>query len=311
MTEESPKARPTVARVLIDSPLPQLDRLFDYSIPAAMTAEAVPGVRVRVPLRSMGRIADGYIVAVTGPGDFTGTLSELDSVVSAARVLAPEVWTLSRRLANRAAGSASDIVRLAVPKRQVRVEKAWLLESRVEASAPVVPVPVAGFDTDRIDLALATGARLAVDAVPRVVKVHSSMDASPQMVGQRAGQWVGHWATTMAASATRALASGGSAILAVPDYRDQEQLVAALRAVLPADRIVHLDARQSNPDRYRAMLACLGDTSLVIVGNRSVLYAPATALALIAVWDEGDPLHNETLRPYVHARDIALVRQEL
>jgi primosomal protein N' (replication factor Y) len=304
-------ATPTVARVLIDSPLPQLDRLFDYSIPAAMAAEALPGVRVRVPLRSMGRIADGYIVAVAGPGDFAGRLSELDSVVSVARVLAPEVWTLSRRLADRAAGSASDIVRLAVPKRQVRVEKAWLLESGAAASAPVVPVSVAGFDTDRIDLALATGARLAVDAVPRVVEVHGSVDASSEGLGQGAGKWVGHWATTMAASASRALASGGSAILAVPDYRDQEQLVAALRAVLPADRIVHLDARQSNPDRYRAMLACLGGTPLAIVGNRSVLYAPATALALIAVWDEGDPLHNEPLSPYVHARDIALVRQEL
>ena len=92
---------------------------------------------------------------------------------------------------------------------------------------------------------------------------------------------------TMAASATRSLAAGGSAILSVPDYRDQEQLVAALRAVLPADRIVHLDARQSNPDRYRALLACLGDTPLAIVGNRSVLYAPAVTLGLIAVWDEG------------------------
>ena len=300
-------ATPMVARVLIDSPLPQLDRLFDYSIPAAMAAEALPGVRVRVPLRSIGRIADGYIVAVTAPGDFAGTLSELDSVVSLIRVLAPEVWTLSRRLADRAAGSASDIVRLAVPKRQVRVEKAWLLEAASEASAPVVPVPVAGFDTNRIDLALATAARLAIDAVPRVVEVHSSADASPQ----RGGQWVGHWATTMAASATRALAAGGSAILAVPDYRDQEQLMAALLAVLPADRIVHLDARQPNPDRYRALLTCLGDTPLAIVGNRSVLYAPATALALIAVWDEGDPLHNEPLSPYVHSRDIALVRQEL
>ena len=39
--------------------------------------------------------------------------------------------------------------------------------------------------------------------------------------------------------------------------------------------------------------------------------APAGTLGLIAVWDEGDPLHNEPLSPYVHARDIALVRQEL
>jgi primosomal protein N' (replication factor Y) len=303
MTDGLGLATPTVARVLIESPLPQLDRLFDYIIPAAMVAEALPGVRVRVPLRSVGRVAEGFIVEVTRVGDYAGALSKLESVVSPARVLAPEVWTLSRRLADRAAGTASDIVRLAVPKRQVRVEKAWLLEGAAQVSVPVVPVPVPGFDTNRIDLALATGARLAVDAVPRVVEVLPGRDAS--------SHWVGHWATTMAASATRALAAGGSAILAVPDYRDQEQLVTALHAVLPADRIVHLDARQPNPDRYRALLACLGETPLAIVGNRSVLYAPAAQLGLIAMWDEGDPLHNEPLSPYVHSRDIALVRQEL
>ncbi len=107
------------------------------------------------------------------------------------------------------------------------------------------------------------------------------------------------------------LAGGRSAILAVPDYRDQEQLVAALLAVLPAERIVRLDARQSNPDRYRAFLRCLGDDALVIVGNRSVVYAPARNLGLIAVWDDGDPLHAEPLAPYVHTRDAALLRQEL
>ena len=64
---------------------------------------------------------------------------------------------------------------------------------------------------------------------------------------------------TLAALATRALGHG-SVILAVPDYRDQDQLVAALEAVLPAAAIVRLDARQSNPDRYRGLLACLGDT---------------------------------------------------
>ncbi|MDF2491484.1 MAG: primosomal protein, partial [Microbacterium sp.] len=40
-------ARP-IARVLLDSPLPQLDRLFDYAVPAALDADAQPGVRVKV-----------------------------------------------------------------------------------------------------------------------------------------------------------------------------------------------------------------------------------------------------------------------
>ena len=45
-----------VARVLIDSPLPQLDRLFDYAVPAGLLQQAQPGVRVRVPLRTAGRV---------------------------------------------------------------------------------------------------------------------------------------------------------------------------------------------------------------------------------------------------------------
>jgi primosomal protein N' (replication factor Y) len=70
-----------------------------------------------------------------------------------------------------------------------------------------------------------------------------------------------------------------------------------------------VDARQSNPERYRAFLECL-TVPRIVLGNRSAIYAPAERLGLIAVWDDGDPLHSEPLSPYVHARDAALVRQE-
>jgi len=82
---------------MVDSALPQLDRLFDYLIPPELAAEAVPGVRVKVPLRSAGRVADGYIVEVVEHGDYSGVLSALDSVVSPLRVLTPDVWALARR----------------------------------------------------------------------------------------------------------------------------------------------------------------------------------------------------------------------
>ena len=47
-----------VARVLVDSPLPQLDQLFDYRVPERLAGQVVAGMRVRVPLRSGGRIAE-------------------------------------------------------------------------------------------------------------------------------------------------------------------------------------------------------------------------------------------------------------
>jgi len=290
-----------VARVLVDSPLPQLDRLFDYGIPPDLADSAVPGVRVKVPLRSAGRVAEGYLIEVSERGDYTGVLSELESVVSPLPVLAPEVWALARRAADRAAGSASDIVRLAVPNRQVRVEKAHLAEpDENDRSLPVVSaVPLESYGPRVIESALALGERLAVDAVPGVRELPGRV-------------WVGAWAVAMAGAAASVLAEGRSAILAVPDYRDQEQLEAALRAVLPDESVVRLDAKQSNPDRYRAFLRCLSaDRPLAIVGNRSVVYAPSANLGLIAVWDDGDPLHSEPLSPYVHTRDAALLRQEL
>lgn len=288
---------PSVARVLVDSSLPQLDRLFDYGIPEALLGQVTPGVRVKVPLRSAGRVTDGLVVEVTRSGDYSGVLSEIDSVVSPIRVLTPEVWTLARRASERAAGSANDIVRLAVPTRQVRVEKAYLADTSNQPFPAVTAGAIESYGDGVIETAVMASERLAVDAVPLVRQLPD-------------GEWVGSWAVLMAAAAASTLASGRSAILAVPDYRDQQQLEAALAAVLPAECIVHLDARQSNPDRYRAFLKCLGDAPLAIVGNRSVVYAPASRLGLIAVWDDGDPLHAEPLSPYVHTRDAALLRQE-
>ncbi len=284
----------SIARVLIDSLLPQLDRLFDYAIPSHLCADAVAGSRVKVPFRAAGRIADGFIVELVDSVEYTGALSEIDSVVSTVPVMAPEIYTLARKVADRAAGGASDVLRIAIPRRQVRVEKAWM-----SAVPTVVPefcsVEVTEYNTEQIDAVLHSSGRAAMDAVPHLV----AMD----------GQWVGHWAKTMASVASRALHTG-SVILVVPDFRDQEQLERALYATLPPERIVRLDARQSNADRYRAHLACLSDEPKVIVGNRSAVYAPSATPSLIMVWDDGDPLLAEPLSPYVHSRDAALIRQE-
>jgi primosomal protein N' (replication factor Y) len=284
----------SIARVLIDSPLPQLDRLFDYRVPEALAGEAVPGCRVRVPLRTAGRIADGFLVELVESVDYQGVLSELDAVVSSVPVLTPEVYALARRVADRAAGNASDVLRLAVPKRQVRVEKSWLAAERT-VPEELDPPGVSDYRTAELDESIMGGRRVAVEAIARVVEID--------------GRWVGHWAVTMAVIAARAL-QAGSVILVVPDYRDQEQLEIALAALLPPGRIVRVDARQSNAARYRAHLDCLDGTHRVIVGNRSAVYAPASELALIAVWNDGDPLHAEPLSPYVHSRDAALIRQE-
>lgn len=291
-----------VARVLLDSPLPQLDRLFDYEIPDDLAADAQPGVRVRVPLRSAGRMVDGLLVEVGEPDASDRPLSMLEAVVSPVPVLTPRLYALARRAADRAAGSAGDILRLAIPKRMVRAEKAWV------AAGPPAPPEIAETDRGWADETLDAfpGLASALDAGERL-----ALDAPPVPATLPDGTLAGSWAVLLAAAATHALAAGRSAIIAVPDHRDRSQLEAALRARIPADALVRDDAKQSGPTRYAAFLRTLAEAPCVVIGNRSSVYAPVSRLGLIALWDDGDPLFAEPLSPGVHARDAALLRQEL
>lgn len=289
----------SIARVVVDSPLPQLDHLFDYAVPPHLTGEVRPGVRVRVPLRMAGRIADGYLVALTDVSAAPGRLSELDAVVSPVPVLTDEVWRLARAVADRAAGVVSDVLRIAVPKRQVRVERAWLAAGE-PATAPAevdsAAHPSARVDAPPVVARLLQGQRIAAEATPRPADLPSGP--------------VGAWAVELAQVAAGVIAGGRTAIIAVPDQRDLDQVAAALAAGQAADHVVRVDAAQSSAARYRSHLTALRPGPRVVLGNRSAVYAPAPDLGAILVWEEADPFHREPLAPYAGTRDVALLRQE-
>lgn len=285
--------------MLLDSSLPQLDRLFDYRVGPEWAELVRPGVRVRVPLRSGARMVDGYVVEVLDDDD-DRALSPIDRLISPVPVMPDPLYRLARRAADRAAGSAADILRLAIPRRMVRAEKAFL------ASPPEPPVlsPDSRAWSDRAVGAvplfhpLADGARLAWHATPGVVEI------AP-------GTAVSAWAVVFAALAVQALARGRSAVLVVPDHRDEEQLLAALRGRVSEDAVVRDDSRRTPAERYASHLRVVSAQPCVVVGNRSAVYAPAHQTGLVALWDDGDPLLGEPRSPGVHARDAALLRQEM
>jgi primosomal protein N' (replication factor Y) (superfamily II helicase) len=118
--ETSTAAGHPIARVLPLLSPAHLDRDFDYLVPAELDEIAQPGVRVRV--RFAGRLVDGYLLERLPRSDHNGKMMPLERVVSAERVLTPEILRLATAVAARYAGTRADVLRLAIPPRHARTE---------------------------------------------------------------------------------------------------------------------------------------------------------------------------------------------
>nr|WP_216911736.1 primosomal protein N' [Nocardia noduli] len=125
-----------MARVLPLLSPAHLDRDFDYLVPPEFDDIAQPGVRVRI--RFAGRLVDGYLLRRLAHTEHTGKMVKLERVVSAERVLTPEILDLATAVAHRYAGTRADVLRLAVPPRHARTENG----GSAKKSAPDPSVPV-------------------------------------------------------------------------------------------------------------------------------------------------------------------------
>ncbi|SEG84141.1 replication restart DNA helicase PriA [Nonomuraea solani] len=290
-TKGAPVAAPErpVARVAVDSPLPHLDRLFDYLVPATMHETAEPGVRVRV--RFAGKLVDGFLMERAGESDHEGRLTPLERVVSPEQVLTPEIAGLARAVADRYAGTLTDVLRLAVPPRHAKAE-AEPPRQDPETTGQADEAGASAWD------AYPTGASflgaLRDGRAPRAV-----WSALPGARG---------WAGAMAEAVRATLDGGRGAVVVVPDGKDVALADAAFERLLGPGRHVALTADLGPAERYRRWLKVLRGQVRAVVGTRAAMFAPVAELGLVAIWDDGDDLHAERLAPYPHAREVLGLR---
>jgi primosomal protein N' (replication factor Y) len=285
-----------VARVLIDSSLPHLDRPFDYAVPAELDQTAQPGVRVKVKFN--GQDLSGFLVERLAESDAGHTLVPLAKVVSPVPVLTPAVRELAGAVAARYAGTVSDVLRLAVPPRVAKLEKDY--------PASVDPAAAEGKpDAPASPGVSAWGAYRTGAAFLR----HLAAGGSPRaVVNPLQGYGSAGWPVLLAEAAAAAYSSGRGAVLVVPDYRDLDRLEEALKGRVPAEAVARLTADDGPTPRYRNFLRLLAGTAKIAIGTRSAAFAPVQDLGLVACWDDGDDLHIEQRAPYAHAREVLLLR---
>ena len=300
-TKSGVEAAPTspVARVMVDSPLPHLDRPFDYLVTEAQHDQVSAGVRVRV--RFAGKDVGGLVLERVAASEHAGRLTPLSRVVSDLPVLTDHTEWLVRAVADRYAGTFMDVARAAVPPRHARVEAEFVgrFVGRVvseEERSPLGPVvAVAGWA--RYTGGEALLARLSVPGVesprPRAVWTALPSDDVPVRVAELV---------------VATCAAGLGSVVVVPDARDVERFSKALVEVLGDVRVVRLTADLGPAARYRAFMRVLVGGALVVVGTRAAAFAPVRDLGLAVIWDDGDDLHSDLHAPYWHAREVLALR---
>ncbi len=309
----SPKATTRhlpVARVVVNKGALVIDQFFDYSVPVDLDEIAQPGVRVRVRFgarmvdgrREGGGLIDGFVVARLERSDYPGSLAPLSQVLSAERVLSPELLRLCRAVADRYAGSLADVLQLAVPPKRNRAEAE---PSPEPLPAPARPEPGSWA---RYPLGEAFLAALGDGESPRAVWAALPGGGWGGAGGADAG-WVGAgWAGELARAVAATLASGRGALVVLPEGRAVAQLDLALLELLGAGRHVALTAEHGPEERYRRWLALSRGSVRAVVGTRAAMFAPVADLGLVAVWDDGDDRLSDLNAPFPHARDVLLLR---
>jgi primosomal protein N' (replication factor Y) len=282
-----------VAEVMIDSPLPHLDHVFDYAVPEELAVGAVVGSRVRV--RFAGRLTDAFVVGRTDVGDHAGALKPLERVIGIEPVLTEATLRLVGEVAERYAGTFSDVVRAAVPPRHARAEAvtveptAWVASADPSAAGRWAAYDSGGALVQRLSERAGSATRAAWSVAPAT-----------------------SWSADAAALARCVLAQpSGGVIIVVPDAADVDRCVSDLADAREAGALASLTADQGPERRYREFVRILRGGVRVVVGTRASVFAPLPDLRLVIVWDDGDDALVDPQAPYWDARDVAALRSHL
>lgn len=255
---------------------------------------------MRVKVLFSGREMDAVILERVDVASTDRPLGPLTRLISTDVVLSPQMLAVCEDVAHRCAGTVGDVLRLAIPPRHARAEKADRAAEEKEFQARADAEDAGDGESESalaplVDRysglrALLSRAGAVEGPVPRAHVVLDPVDAWTSLVCQAIGE----------------LDPEAGALVIAPDHRDVQRLSRALER----HGIEHetLGAADGPEKRYRAFRRILRGARRVVIGSRSAAYAPVKNLSLIIVWDEADDLHQEPRAPYASVRTVVQSR---
>lgn len=265
---------------------------FDYAVPAGLGDGLTLGHRVRVPFGNRSLL--GYVVelpaepAVEAPRAIEARLDEPP-------LLPSHLLEVGRWVAGYYAAPLSEVLRAMLPPnirrapalRRVGPRSVSAARARAQAgSPPVAPVALTGEQAEAVErIAIAIGRQEAHTFLLHGVSGSGKTEVYLAVIA-------------------RALELGGQALVLVPELSLTRQTVERFAARLPG-KIAVLHTGLTEAERAQEWRRIRAGETPVVIGSRSAVFAPLSALRVIVVDEEDSSSYKQERLPRYHARDVA------
>lgn len=269
------------ARVVVESDLLQLDREFDFVIPEQLDEEIRFGQRVSFLLGRAKKEQSGFVVDIRDQSEFATT--KLISIASTTPVLTRDILEFCRAVSLRQCVALGESLKAAIPDHMPRIHPPEITSfQKMEPLEPLI----------KLDTPLTQ--RAAVLSSARTLNAFDSNYPD--------------WALLFMQQAHQVLNQDKSAILIVPETSDVKLLGELAKKLGLGQYVVEMGPGDKKSSRFRAFQKSLINSSSLVIGTRSAIYAPVNRLSLIALFDDSDESLKEQGSPFTHARELALMR---
>lgn len=271
------------ARVAVESNLLQLDREFDFRVPAALEADIKQGQRVSFALGRSKKEHTGFVTELLSESPFA--TSELRGLIAEHPQITTEQLRFLRKVADRQVCALGELLSLAVPEHMPRISEK--LKTSIGQQGIGSTFSSSGRE-------LRTKAqRKAILSSPRKALLDDRL--------------VPEWIRYLDKHIEACMKSGASSLVVLPERDDVDRFLLAVSKRTYFSKVIDF-AKSKKSERFSSYQEILATDQSVVVGTRASIFAPVRNLGLIAVYDDLDQSHRSESAPFTNTRELALIR---
>ena len=278
------------ASVIVDISHENVDRIFEYRIPAELAAEIRVGTQVSIPFGAGNRTRKGYVVDISDKSEYEQSrLKEIAGVVSKSITAGSQLIQLAWWMKEQYGSTMNQALKTVLPvKRQVKSRNRQVVQSVLqEAVTPTREKVTLNQQQQQIvdafdhDLAEKTCCPYLIHGITGSGKTEVYMEMIDRILDRRQ-----------------------QVIVLIPEISLTYQTVMRFYRRY-GDRVCVMHSRLSAGERYDQFERAQKGETDIMIGPRSALFTPFAKLGLIIIDEEHEGAYKSEVTPRYHAREVA------